>query len=194
LCGLFGYDEEKSWGHITSGGTVANYEAMWVARNIRSLADALAEVRPDLMEGFNEIQKANLPIDTLLSLLARSKEDGDLDAVRRATAQYRGANASLGKVLVPQSKHYSWTKALDILGLGQNAMVPIPVGTDFRMDTEYLKKTVTNLIESGTPIMAVVTVTGTTESGAVDPVHHVTALRRELREKLGVGFYLHVDG
>lgn len=194
LCGLFGYDEDKSWGHITSGGTVANYEAMWVARNLRSLAGALTEVRPDLMEDFNEIQKANLPIDTLLSLLARSKEDGDLDALRRATAQYRGANASLGKVLVPQSKHYSWTKALDILGLGQNAMIPIPVGTDFRMDTEYLKKTVTNLVESGTPIMAVVTVTGTTESGAVDPVHHVTALRQELREKLGVGFYLHVDG
>lgn len=194
LCGLFGYDPETSWGHITSGGTVANYEAMWVARNLRSLAGALSEVRPDLMEGFNQVQRANLPVDTLLGLLARSKEQGDLDAVRQATAQFRGASQALGKVLVPQSKHYSWTKALDILGLGQDAMLPIPVDSKFRMDTDYLRQTLTELLENGTPIMAVVTVAGSTESGAVDQIHHVTALRRELRERLGVGFYLHVDG
>ena len=34
LCQLFGYDPERSWGHITSGGTVANYEALWMARNL----------------------------------------------------------------------------------------------------------------------------------------------------------------
>ena len=194
LCGLFGYEKESSWGHITSGGTVANYEALWVARNLRSLASALTEVRPDLVSQFNDIQKANLPVQTLLGLLAQCKEEGDLHELRRATAQYRGAAAAAGKVLVPQSKHYSWTKALDILGLGQNSMIPIPVGADFRMDTDYLRETVTQLAESGTPILAVVTVAGTTECGAVDQIHHITALREELREKLGVGFYLHVDG
>lgn len=194
LCGLFGYDPETSWGHITSGGTVANYEALWVARNLRSLALALSEVRPDLVEGFSARETANLPIDTLLELLARCKTEGDLPNVRKATAQYRGASSGLGKVLLPQSKHYSWTKALDILGLGQDSMIPIPVDTECRMDTEFLRQTVIDLVENETPILAVIAVAGTTESGAVDYVHHVTALRRELRESHGAGFYLHIDG
>lgn len=33
LAKLMGYDTSSFWGHITSGGTVANFEAMWVARN-----------------------------------------------------------------------------------------------------------------------------------------------------------------
>ena len=33
--------EEKSWGHFTSGGTVANCEALWVARNMKYLTFSL---------------------------------------------------------------------------------------------------------------------------------------------------------
>lgn len=194
LCGLFGYDPETSWGHITSGGTVANYEALWVARNLRSLMTALSEVRPDLVEGFSSKEAVNPPTDTLLDLLARCKADGDLEKVRAATAQYRGVSSALGKVLLPHSKHYSWTKALDILGLGQDSMIAIPVDSEFRMDIAFLRKTVLDLVENEVPILAVIAVAGTTESGAVDYVHHVTKLRRELRESHGTGFYLHVDG
>src|SRR5688500_12871048 len=34
LAVMLGYDPVHAWGHITSGGTVANFEALWVARNI----------------------------------------------------------------------------------------------------------------------------------------------------------------
>ena len=34
LAGLMGYSGE-TWGHITSGGTIANFEALWVARNLK---------------------------------------------------------------------------------------------------------------------------------------------------------------
>ena len=193
LCHLFGYEKETSWGHITSGGTVANFEALWVARNLKSLVVALNEVRPDLLESFTSKQQANLPTKTLLDLLAQVKADGQLQAVREATSQYRGAGPKLGKVLVPQSKHYSWTKAMDIMGLGQDALVAIPVGSDFRMDTEVLNKTIREFVEQEVPIIAVVAVAGTTESGAVDEIHKIAALKRELNEQ-GVGFYLHIDG
>jgi len=36
LCTMLGFDAKKSWGHITSGGHVANYEAFWVASNLKS--------------------------------------------------------------------------------------------------------------------------------------------------------------
>lgn len=42
LCRLFGYNTDPArddvalgWAHITSGGTVANLESMWVARNLK---------------------------------------------------------------------------------------------------------------------------------------------------------------
>jgi tyrosine decarboxylase len=194
LCRLFGYDAEKAWGHITSGGTVANFEALWVARNLRSLAQALDETRPELVADFSFEQRQNLPVETLLDLLGRVKSEGDLSQVRRATAQFRGAGAQLGKVLVPQSKHYSWTKAVDILGIGQDNLISIPVDADFRVNIEMLKESIETLIKEGTPIIAVVAVAGTTESGAVDQVHHLTAFRKELLAKYGAGFYLHIDG
>src|SRR5690606_29729590 len=34
LARMIGYDPATSWGHLTSGGTVANFEAIWIARNI----------------------------------------------------------------------------------------------------------------------------------------------------------------
>src|SRR5688572_2866325 len=42
LAVMLGYEESRSWGHITSGGTVANFEALWVARNIIYLPIAAA--------------------------------------------------------------------------------------------------------------------------------------------------------
>jgi glutamate/tyrosine decarboxylase-like PLP-dependent enzyme len=38
---MLGYDVSRQWGHLTSGGTVANFEALWVARNVKYLPVAL---------------------------------------------------------------------------------------------------------------------------------------------------------
>jgi glutamate/tyrosine decarboxylase-like PLP-dependent enzyme len=41
LARMIGYDPAKQWGHLTSGGTVANFEALWVARNVKYLPLAI---------------------------------------------------------------------------------------------------------------------------------------------------------
>src|SRR4026208_1511109 len=42
LARMIGYDPARHWGHITSGGTIANFEALWLARGVRYLPCAAA--------------------------------------------------------------------------------------------------------------------------------------------------------
>jgi len=42
LARMIGYDPAATWGHLTSGGTVANFEALWIARSLFYLPVAAA--------------------------------------------------------------------------------------------------------------------------------------------------------
>src|SRR5688572_23772816 len=48
LARMIGYDPSRSWGHLTSGGTIANFEALWLARSVRYLAVAAAGAAAEL--------------------------------------------------------------------------------------------------------------------------------------------------
>ncbi|EKT57545.1 pyridoxal phosphate-dependent decarboxylase family protein [Providencia sneebia] len=196
LCAMFGYDVNQSWGHITSGGTVANYEGLWVARNLKTLPLAVAKhaKAQDLLENKSEKVLLNMPTSAVLDLIDELKKQGLFEEVREMTCRGEGVEqGKLGKLLVPQSKHYSWMKAMDILGLGQQNIVQLPVDAGYRTDPTEMKKIVFSLIEQGKPILAVVAVVGTTETGAIDNVADLIALRKECETRFGVSFYIHID-
>ena len=54
LGAMIGFPAERRWGHLSSGGTVANFEALWVARNIKylpiSILWASAELGIEVLE------------------------------------------------------------------------------------------------------------------------------------------------
>lgn len=196
LCSMFGYEPERAWGHITSGGTVANYEGLWVARNIKTLPLAITQNprAKHLLDGKSEQELLNLSVSAVLDLIDELKKLEVFEEVRDLTCRGVGAEqGKLGKLLVPQSKHYSWMKAMDILGLGQQNIVQLPVDKRYRTDVQKMRETVFSLIEQGEPILAVVAVVGTTETGAIDNVKEVIQLRHECEQRFGVSFYVHID-
>jgi len=196
LCELFGYNRNQAWGHITSGGTVANYEGLWLARNLKALPMTTAS-HPEASKftaGMSEKQLQNMPVREILDLISKLDEAKLLHQVVNNSIRNKGVDpAKLGKVLIPRSKHYSWLKAMDVLGLGHDQIVPIDVDHNYRSDMNSLRSSVEQLIAEGTPILAVITVVGTTEEGAIDPVHEVLAIRDACEKAHDVSFYVHCD-
>jgi len=44
LATMLGFDPKTAWGHITTDGTVANYESVWLGRNLKSFPLAVKKV------------------------------------------------------------------------------------------------------------------------------------------------------
>src|ERR1019366_1770551 len=82
LAAMIGYAPDRSWGHLCSGGTIANFEALWIARGVRYLPVALALAARDLgvplaFRGLDS-QLADIRTQSLWSLL-NLEPDATLD-------------------------------------------------------------------------------------------------------------------
>ncbi|MFA6530091.1 MAG: pyridoxal-dependent decarboxylase [Candidatus Micrarchaeia archaeon] len=193
LSAMLGFDPKNSWGHITTDGTIANYEGLWMARNLKSFPPAVKKVKPSLVKGMSDWQLMNMPTQKALDLIEKVKKAGCFDAVRKETVRGTGVGeGKLGVVIVPQSKHYSWVKAADVLGIGNKNFIEVQVDEHFRMDIGVLKKIIDGHVAKKIPIIAVVGVVGTTEEGAIDRIAEIAKLR-DAYQKKGVSFYFHID-
>lgn len=89
LAAMIGYDPARQWGHLCSGGTVANMEALWIARNVKYLPVALywaaAELAGELPGGTLALRRPDgdrSPIGELdLWALLNIRGDDALDAL-----------------------------------------------------------------------------------------------------------------
>jgi glutamate/tyrosine decarboxylase-like PLP-dependent enzyme len=95
-------------------------------------------------------------------------------------------------VLASAAAHYSIAKAVNVLGYGEDAARLIPVNDRFQMDVGALREAVLRL-RPEEYLAAVIGIVGTTEEGAVDPIHRIRALRDECEREQGRSFWIHVD-
>jgi len=126
-------------------------------------------------------------------LVAREKAfppDGEFPGVRVAGME-RGLHHygySRGVILVSSRAHYSIQKAANLLGLGEDNVLAIPVDGNHRMDVRRLAQKVKSLRkEKGSKIVAIAGIAGTTETGSVDPLEEMADVAHEART------HFHVD-
>ncbi|KAJ3259857.1 hypothetical protein HK103_001748 [Boothiomyces macroporosus] len=69
--------------------------------------------------------------------------------------------------------HYSFKKAADLLGLGENGLCLIPTNDDYQMRTDILTEKVKEYQSKNILVIAIVAIAGTTETGSIDPIHEI---------------------
>ncbi len=114
-------------------------------------------------------------------------------AARQAKAGYdawsSGAHAGPPlTVLVPQTAHYSLSRATRIMGWGESGATPVPVDEYFRLRPEALDTALETATLAGRKVVAVVASAGSTATGSFDPLEPVA----DFCEQHGLWF--HVDG
>ncbi|WP_437801802.1 pyridoxal-dependent decarboxylase [Sorangium sp. So ce693] len=150
----------------------------------------------------------NLKVDEILALPARLTQEYGIssDTITAAMAGhslqhlgiqelYRRCGADLPcspVFLVPATKHYSFPKAAAVLGIGSANVLDIPVDCDARMSLSALEATLKRCLDERRPVYTVVSVVGSTEESAVDPLKAILDLRHRF-QKEGLSFTVHAD-
>lgn len=185
---LMGY--KNGWGHIAADGSIANLEGLWYARNMKSLPFAIKAVVPEMVAGTTDWELLNMSTTEVLDMLDQVQDN--VDEIKAQSARSGKNLDKLGKWIVPQTKHYSWLKAADIIGIGLDQVIAGEVNSEYRMDIDKLEVQIRNLAAQGIPTLGVVGVVGSTEEGQVDRIDQIIALRDKLAKE-GIYFYVHVD-
>ncbi|MGV6851665.1 MAG: pyridoxal phosphate-dependent decarboxylase family protein [bacterium] len=227
LARMFGMNVDKTdqsiaWGHLTSGGTVANYESLWLLRALKYMPLSVRQAQLDLgkkgpfMEPFDcfltECTSQQLmmlsPRQGLklmeqfsndLNQMERKEYNKTREAVEKWRFESMGAieffqhfQVQSPLVMVPITAHYSWQKAMKLLGIGTANLRKIHTRRNMRMNPDSLREQLNLAQAQERSVLAVVGVLGTTEFGTVDPIDDIMQIRDEYEQK-GLGFGVHVD-
>ncbi|WTL22774.1 pyridoxal-dependent decarboxylase [Streptomyces sp. NBC_01506] len=101
-----------------------------------------------------------------------------------------GAGSPAGarpRILASAAAHFSVQRAAALLGLGEDAVIPIAVDAQLRMKASALAATLEQCVGRGQLPVAIVATAGTTDTGAIDPLRECAELAAEY------GAWLHVD-
>lgn len=215
LARMLGYPHDPqqpvcAFGHLTSGGSVANYQALRLALALKAFPLALlAAAAPEIGVPEDPWQAFNLAPSAAIELFVRWQAwlDQQPPAQRaqwraRVDAERveqlglvaffcRHPEVKLPVVLAPATAHYSWSRGMKLLGLGRAQLLQVPEA-GMRMDADALDAMLAQLQMRRQPVLACVGVVGSTEFGTVDPLDRIIAARQRWAER-GFGFSVHAD-
>ena len=212
---LLGYPHDPAqpacaFGHLASGGTLANYQALRLALSLKAFPLALRAAQvPDLELPADDWSAFNLRGNEAIALLEtwqlwlaaqgpaeRARWNAAVEAQRieqRGLAGFFAAHPGLRvpRVLAPVTAHYSWSKGVKLLGLGRDQLLAVPT-RGMRLDVDAFDAILEGCSHRREPVLLAVAVLGSTEYGTVDPIDGVLAARERSRVR-GLDFAVHVD-
>ncbi|WP_055599803.1 pyridoxal phosphate-dependent decarboxylase family protein [Streptomyces aureus] len=111
----------------------------------------------------------------------------NLQALLLAREEAKTTDLSRLRIFSSECSHFSVQKSATLLGLGQDAVVSIPVDRNKRMQSVVLAAELEACRAEGLVPMAIVATAGTTDFGSIDPLPEIAALADEY------GTWMHVD-
>lgn len=215
LAAMVGYRADPrapdcAFGHLTSGGTLANVQGLRLALALKSFPVALRAAGIEL-PGLPDDDRAayslapaaatalyadwlalaaGLPAHERTALAARVESER-VEALGLAGFLARHPTLRPPRVYAPATAHYSWSKGMKMTGLGRDQLVLLP-GRAKRLDLDALDAALVQARRDGVPVLMAVGVFGSTEFGSIDPIDGLVALR-DRHAAAGTGFAVHVD-
>ncbi|MEU6772740.1 lysine decarboxylase DesA [Streptomyces sp. NPDC046759] len=111
----------------------------------------------------------------------------NLQALLLAREEAKSDGLATLRVFASEAGHFSVQKSAELLGLGPEAVVSVPVDHDKRMQTVALAHELERCRRDGLVPMAVVATAGTTDFGSIDPLPEIAGLCAQY------GVWMHVD-
>jgi len=91
-------------------------------------------------------------------------------------------------IIVSEQCHYSVKRAVSVMGLGEQAVIPVPADDNFHMDTSQLKDVLDRAQASGKQVIAVAASACSTATGSYDNLEKIGNFCQENN------LWFHVDG
>lgn len=201
LLEMVGFSADSGRGHFTSGGTVANLEALtrararsalWLSHGVmlRRLAGASLSLFECAHLGWDRVDEVPLTsVDAAFDFARGNPWEVGVRLKEAFGHSFRGP-----VILVPDHKHYSWVKGASLLGLGDEALWRVGLDQRGRLSVPRLRDQLERARRENRPVLMVVSVVGTTELGNIDPVNKVQTLLDRWRTEHGIHIWHHVDG
>lgn len=215
LAAMVGYVADPArtdcaFGHLTSGGTLANVQGLRLALALKAFPVALRAAGVPL-PNLPDHDLAAFQLDTAASLalwvawkawrdaLAPTEAREWIRRVESQRIEQLGLTGFLARhpglrvpvVFAPSTAHYSWSKGCKLLGLGRDQLRLIP-GKAMRLDIDALSEALDACHAADEPVLMAVGVLGSTEFGTIDPLAALLDLRDHCANR-GQGFAVHVD-
>ncbi len=164
-----------SWRHAPSGTAIEK-------RVIRWLCDLFG--LPDTSFG-TLASGGSLSNITALKLAINRSLGRDLSQVE----DLDGPGSDISKLVfyVSSQGHYSFDKAVDILGLGRGQLRKIPQDDIFRVDLKALEQSIEDDLAAGLKPSCIIGIAGSTNTGSIDKLDKLAELSRRY------GCWFHVD-
>ena len=192
-----GNDHPRFWGWVMGNGTplgmLAEMLAAGMNPNVGGGEHAANYVEAQVIDWCKELM--GFPREASGLLLSGGSMANLLAlAVARSRVPFDVRNEGLQAVTMPvtlygsSEMHSSIQRAVEVLGFGSRNLRVVPVGDDDMIDMVALRAAIDQDLENGLHPLCLIANAGTTNTGAIDPLHEMADLAA------AHGMWLHVDG